>query len=291
MASLRDIRKRIDSVKNTSQITRAMKMVSAAKLRRAQETLEAIRPYCAKTAEITASLAAKANKKDHPLLAVRPVEKICLIVVASDRGLCGGFNSNLLRKVESQILDWQDQGKEVNLILIGNKARDFFKRRKQYTVAEIHSDVLAREYREFADKIADEAIEKFNLKEADQVWVAYNYFRSVISNIPTLEMILPYELEAVSEEETAVLIDFVYEPSKEEILADILPRNIHLSMFRAFAESVTSEHGARMTAMDNSTNNALDMIDRLTLKYNRARQEGITTELSEIIGGAEALKG
>jgi F-type H+-transporting ATPase subunit gamma len=291
MASLSDIRKRIDSVKSTSQITRAMKMVSASKLRRAQETLEAIRPYCAKTAEITASLALKANKKDHPLLATRPVNKITLIVVASDRGLCGGFNSNLLRKVESQILDWQDEDKTVNLVLVGGRARDYFKRRTQYSVGEIHADVLGKKYREFSDRISDELIDSFNLEDADEVWVAYNYFRSVITNIPTIEKILPYELEDVSEENTAVLIDFIYEPSKEKILDDILPRNIHLRMFRAFSESVTSEHGARMTAMDNSTNNALDMIDRLTLKYNRARQEGITTELSEIIGGAEALKG
>lgn len=298
MANLRAIRKRIGSVKNTQQITKAMKMVSAAKLKRAQDAIVAARPYARKMREVVGTLAARAGQEAHPFLTVREAKRLALLVVTSDRGLCGGFNSNLLRAANRFLADRKGSYEEVVLFVVGRKAREFFRRRR-VPVRKEYVNVLGSLSHAHAEQLSRDLEEGYLAGEFDELVIGFNEFRSAISQTVRFEPLFPVALEepaaagghgekARAEEAE---IDYLYEPSREKILEVLLPKYVETQLFRILLESVAGEHGARMTAMDSATGNAVDMIDRLTLQMNRARQAAITKELMEIIGGAEALKG
>jgi F-type H+-transporting ATPase subunit gamma len=291
MASLRDIKKRIGSVKSTEKITRAMKLVSAAKLRRASERVEACRPYADKVYETAGGLAKRAEmlgEAPHPLLTAREEpKKIELIVMTSDRGLCGAFNSNTVRRAIRFLIDNEDKYEEIRISTIGKKGFEALKR-EGYEIRENYQGLFeALDYSDVSH-IAHELSEAYNDGEIDGVFLIYNTFKSAITQILTTTPLLPVEKMEVPEEES--LVDYEYEPSRYELLDELLPQYVGITIFRALFESIASEHGARMNAMENATNNAKEMVDKLTLHYNRARQAAITTELMEIIGGAEALK-
>jgi len=287
MASLRDIRKRIASVKNTQKITNAMKMVSAAKLRRAEEAIKAARPFAEKMREVLMSLASRANPSAHPMLEVRPVQKALLILITADRGLCGAFNTNLNRRAEAFVKEMKAKGVQVDLINVGRKGNDYF-RRRQVQIAERFVNVMNQVSFELAGQVIDAAAEKFNLGEYQEVYLLYNSFRTAVTQIVTFRRLLPIKPE---QDDAPRDREYLYEPSEEELLEGILPRYIQVQVYTGLLDSVASEHGARMTAMEAATTNAEEMIYKLTLKHNRLRQESITTELMEIVGGAEALKG
>jgi F-type H+-transporting ATPase subunit gamma len=289
MANLRAIRKRISSVKSTQQITRAMKMVSAAKLRRAQDGINAARPYARKMREVVTAVAARAGSDAHPLLTSREAKRLALLVVTSDRGLCGSFNSGLTRAVHRFLSEHRGEYEEITLFVVGRKGRDFF-RRREVPIRKEYLGVLGSVSRHHAERIADDLVGGFLAGEFDEVRIAFNEFRSAISQIVRFEKMFPIALES-SGETGRDEVDYLYEPSREEILAALLPKYVQTMIFRILLESVAGEHGARMTAMDSATNNSVDMISRLTLQMNRARQATITTELTEIVSGAEALKG
>jgi F-type H+-transporting ATPase subunit gamma len=289
MANLRAIRKRVSSVKSTQQITRAMKMVSAAKLRRAQDAINAARPYARKMREVVTAVAGRAGTDAHPLLTAREGKKLALLVVTSDRGLCGSFNSGLTRAVHRYINEHRGEYEGITLFVIGRKGRDFF-RRREIPIRKEYLGVLGSVSRQHADTVAGDLVGGFLDGEFDEVQIAFNEFRSAISQIVRFEKMFPIALES-SEKTAGDEVDYLYEPSREEILAKLLPKYVQTMLLRVLLESVAGEHGARMTAMDSATNNAVDMIARLTLQMNRARQATITTELTEIVSGAEALKG
>jgi F-type H+-transporting ATPase subunit gamma len=289
MANLRAIRKRISSVKSTQQITRAMKMVSAAKLRRAQDGINAARPYARKMREVVTAVAGRAGSDAHPLLTSREAKKLALLVVTSDRGLCGSFNSGLTRAVHRFLNEHRGQYEEITLFVVGRKGRDFF-RRREIPIRKELLGVLGSVSRHHAETIANDLVGGFLAGEFDEVQIAFNEFRSAISQVVRFEKMFPIALET-SEKAATDEVDYLYEPSREAILATLLPKYVETMIFRVLLESVAGEHGARMTAMDSATNNSVDMIARLTLQMNRARQATITTELTEIVSGAEALKG
>jgi F-type H+-transporting ATPase subunit gamma len=286
MASLKSIKKRIVSVKNTRQITKAMKMVSAAKLRRAQESVVAARPYANKINEVLKSLTSGVMDDQNPLLENRDVKKLLLVVITSDRGLCGGFNTNLCKAGEKFIREQKDKYEQVKVASIGRKGYDYFKSR--YEVFS-NCSIAKPNYQAAAD-FAQQLIAGYVEGEYDKVVLLYNSFRTVMSQDITFQQLLPIVTEAVEKEDTNQSV-YLYEPSAEELLAEILPKNIEVQIFKALLESLAGEHGARMTAMDSASKNASEMIGKLTLQYNRARQAAITTELMEIISGSESIKG
>jgi len=288
MASLKSIKKRIVSVKNTRQITKAMKMVSAAKLRRAQENVVAARPYAKKLGEVLQSLATSLEGDLHPLLEKREAKKLLLIVLTSDRGLCGGFNTNLCKAADRFIKEKSGSYEQISIMTVGRKGYEFLKSR--YTVYKNFSNVLAKPNYQTAAMLSQEVIEGFVAGEYDQVELLYNSFRTVMTQDITFQQLLPVEPEneGVADETP---VDFIYEPSVGELLAEIVPKNIEVQIFKSMLETVAGEHGARMTAMDSASKNANEMIGKLTLQYNRARQAAITTELMEIISGSESIKG
>ena len=286
MATLKAIRKRISSIRNTQQITKAMKMVSAAKLRRAQEAAVQARPYADKMAELLRNVAARVSQEAHPLLNARDEKKIHLLLFTSDRGLCGGYNANLIRAAEAFIRR-EGAGKEIHLVLIGRKGADYFRRRRAQ-IADRHLNVLATPAEELAAEIVDKVIDRFVKGETDAVYILYSHFRSALSQVPTLEKLLPVAIAET--EDPAQLTEYLYEPSVEALLASLLPKVAEVAILRALLEATASEHGARMTAMDSATSNASKMMETLTLQMNRARQASITRELMEIVGTAEALK-
>jgi len=288
MASLKSIKKRIVSVKNTRQITKAMKMVSAAKLRRAQENVVAARPYAKKLAEVLQNLSANLEGDLHPLLEKREAKKLLLIVLTSDRGLCGGFNSNLCKAGDRYIKEKADSYEQINVMTVGRKGYEFL--RSRYTIYKNFSNVLSKPGYQTAAMLAQEVIDGFVAGDYDQVELLYNSFRTVMTQDITFQQMLPVvpEEKGISEEAP---VEFIYEPSVGELLAEILPKNIEVQIFKAMLETVAGEHGARMTAMDSASKNANEMIGKLTLQYNRARQAAITTELMEIISGSESIKG
>ncbi|HEY7167429.1 MAG TPA: ATP synthase F1 subunit gamma [Candidatus Binatia bacterium] len=286
MATLKAIRKRISSIRNTQQITKAMKMVSAAKLRRAQEAAVAARPYADKMTELLRNLAARVSRDVHPLLKPRDEQRVHVILFTSDRGLAGGYNANLIRAAEAFIRR-EGAGKEINLVLVGRKGADYFRRRRA-TIADRFVNILATPAQELATGIAEAAIERFVKDETDAVYILYSRFRSALSQVPTLEKLLPIPLPET--ENTDELTEYLYEPDAETILASLLPAVVQVAILRALLEATASEHGARMTAMDSATTNASKMMGSLTLQMNRARQASITRELMEIVGTAEALK-
>lgn len=284
MPGLRDIKRRIKSVKNTKKTTRAMKMVSAAKLRRAQEEIWAARPYARKMMEVLSSLAARTRPEAHPLLVKREVKRVELLIITSDRGMCGGFNSNIIKKAEGFIEE--NRGLDVTLNLIGRRVRDHFRRRGMVMRVERPMG-LGRPTYPWAAEIGKELVDAYIKEVFDEIYLVYSEFRSALSQRPTIERLLPIiplEVEGFSSE-------YIFEPSEDAILSQLLPKHIEVQVFRALLESSASEHGARMTAMDSATRSASDLIDFLTLKYNKVRQATITKELMEIIGGAETLKG
>ena len=289
MASLKSIKKRIVSVKNTRQITKAMKMVSAAKLRRAQENVVAARPYAKKLGEVLQSLAVNLEGDLHPLLEKREAKKLLLIVLTSDRGLCGGFNTNLCKAADRYIKEKKDSYEQISVMTVGRKGYEFLKSR--YTVYKNFSNVLAKPNYQTAVMLAQDVIDGFVAEEYDKVELLYNSFRTVMTQDITFQQMLPVvpEEDATAAGETPV--EFIYEPSVGDLLAEILPKNIEVQLFKAMLETVAGEHGARMTAMDSASKNANEMIGKLTLQYNRARQAAITTELMEIISGSESIKG
>lgn len=298
MASLKDLRNRINSVKATRKITSAMKMVAAAKLRRAQEQAEAARPFAERMERMLASLGGSMNLATGAprLLAGTGSDQVHLVVVATaDRGLCGGFNTNIVRRARRLIEDLLSQGKTVKILCVGRKGRDQLRRTyREYIQDTIEG--IGRRNVEFveADQIATRLTEMFDAGEFDVATIVYARFKSAISNEITVQQIIPAPLPVageVVEERTSGQPPalYEYEPSEEAILAELLPRNVAIQLYRALLENAASEHGARMTAMDNATRNAGEMIDRLTLSYNRTRQAQITKELIEIISGAEAI--
>jgi F-type H+-transporting ATPase subunit gamma len=290
MANLRVIRKRIGSVKSTQQITKAMKMVSAARLKRAQDAITAARPYARKMREVVEAVAVRSEEGAHPLLTAREGTKLALLVVTSDRGLCGGFNSNLLRAAHRFLAANRERHEEIVVFTVGRKARDFF-RRRQVEPRQEYVNVLGQLSYAHAERLSKDLVGGFLAGDFDEVQLVFNEFRSAISQVVRFEKLFPVAIERKEREGTASEIDYLYEPSREAILAALLPKYVETQIFRVLLESVAGEHGARMTAMDSATSNAVDMIARLTIQMNRARQASITKELMEIIGGAEALKG
>ena len=302
MPSLKDLRVRIASVKSTQKITSAMKMVAAAKLRRAQEQAEAARPYAERMERMLASLAAaSAGKEGAPeLLAGKGRDQVHLLVVATaDRGLCGGFNTNIVREVRRRITALKNDGKTVKLLCVGRKGRDQLRRDFGDAIIDTIEDVTRPSLRfDAAEAIAKRVAQMFEAGEFDVCTIYYARFKSAISQIVTAQQLIPFaptEENAGGDGAEAAetggdsLAVYEYEPTEEDILAALLPRNLAVQVFRALLENNASEHGARMTAMDNATRNAGDMIDNLTLTYNRTRQAVITSELIEIISGAEAV--
>jgi F-type H+-transporting ATPase subunit gamma len=287
MPSLKSIKKRISSVKSTRQITKAMKMVSAAKLRRAQENVIAARPYARKLSEVLGRLAQQQDVDVHPLLHKREeAKKGLLIVVTSDRGLCGGFNANICKAADRFARERKGEFAELKIMTIGRKGFEFLRHRQ--SVWKSYSNIFGDLNYQTAALIAQEVIQAYLAEEFDQVFLLFNAFRSVMSQDITLEQLLPIAPAADAEE---IPPQYIYEPSQGALLAELLPKQIEVQLFRSFLESVASEHGARMTAMDSASKNANEMIGKLTLIYNRARQAAITKELMEIISGAESVKG
>jgi F-type H+-transporting ATPase subunit gamma len=289
MATLRDIRRRITSVKSTQQITRAMKLVSAAKLRRAQERLLEARPFAHAMGAMIADLAEPSLRERHPLLAERSGHRRLLLVVSGDRGLCGGFNSNIIRRSLELLRDTpREADARLTLLVVGRKARDFYRRRGGVEIRAEHAGIFDKLAYSHAAQIAREVTSAYLGDEVDQVDLLYNEFKSAAAQRVAVEPLLPIRLPTPAEETATV--DFEFEPSPEAVLASLLPRHVEVAVFHALMESLAAEHGARMTAMDNATRNAAEMIDLLTLQFNKARQERITKELLEIVGGAEALR-
>jgi F-type H+-transporting ATPase subunit gamma len=296
MPSLKAIRRRIGSVKNTQKITKAMKLVAAARLRRATQRITELRPYAKKVGEVLRAVVARVDTSDserpvHPLLVDRPERKRAyILLLTSDRGLAGAFNSNAIRAAERRKRELLDQGfEEVRFLTIGRKGRDHLRRRGE-EVARDHTGATERPDRR-APEIAREIIESFVDGTVDQVDLVFTEFKSAVTQFIRTETLLPVTLEKGDASEGDAGTEYLFEPDRDALLARLLPMFVETTVYRAILDSLASEHGARMTAMDNATRNAKEMINSLTLEYNRARQAAITKELMEIIGGAEALKG
>jgi F-type H+-transporting ATPase subunit gamma len=290
MASLRAIRARIKSVKGTQKITKAMKMVAAAKLRRAQDAVLRARPYAELIDDMLARMSSGTEEAPHPLLASRPVKRVEVLLLTSDRGLCGGFNSNVVRRMQRFVVDHGEQYEKISVSTIGRRGRDFAKRRG-ITVRRDFPGFLGRLQYKQAQEVADDLVKQFESGEVDAVFLLYNRFQSALVQSVTLTQLLPIRPSAAPVDAGAALTaDFLYEPSQVDVLRALLPKHLGMQIWRSMLESEASEHGSRMTAMDSATKNAKEMIARLTLIYNRARQAAITKELMEIVSGAEALK-
>jgi F-type H+-transporting ATPase subunit gamma len=283
MPALIDIRRRIRSVRSTQQITKAMKMVSAARLRRAQEAMFAARPYARKMLEVLNSLASRANPEAHPLLQDRGRGRVLLVVITGDKGLCGAFNANIIRSAMRFVAE--QPADSVELALVGRKGRDFF-RRRAFRVRTEQVGLFSTLRYAAARELASGLVQAFCAGEVDQVYLVYNEFKSVIQQRLAVERLLPIERHALRPQEPS--FDHVYEPSPEGIFARILPKHVEIQVWRALLESYAAELGARMTAMDSATNNASEMIDRLTLYMNKVRQAAITKEIIEVVSGAGA---
>ncbi len=300
MATLKEIQTKIGAVKKTQKITKAMNMVAASKLRGAQEKMEAFRPYASKFAEVLGSLAERTQADEEhlpPLLASRAeIKTIDLVLMTSDRGLCGSFNTNLIHKAESFLKGKADQGIEVRLICMGRKGRDYFRRRK-YNILSDHIGIVGANFGfNVAVTAGQGLIDSFLGGETDEAHMLFSEFISMARQAPTVKRLLPIaSVETVEEvqaaEDVGYVPEHICEPPAEELMAELLPRQVYVQLFSGLLETSTSEHAARMQAMDNATSNCKEMITSLTLVYNKARQAAITAELMDIVGGAEALKG
>ncbi len=286
MPNLRDIRRRIRSVQSTQQITKAMKMVSAAKLRRAQENMIQARPYSSKMRGVLESLASRCDQTAHPLLKVRPEKKIMALVMTADRGLCGGFNTNITRFATHWMKDRTAEGAEITLVLVGRKGMDFFKRR-EVRVEKRWSGLFQKVRYEDASDIGQYLAQAYTEERCDAIYLIYNQFKSVIAQQIVADRLLPIPRREEGPAEGGT--NYIYEPSEQALFEALLPKHVTFQVFQALLESGAAEQGARMTAMEGATNNARDMIDRLTLFANRVRQAAITKEIIEIVSGAQAL--
>jgi len=305
MANVRDLRTRIRSVRSTQQITRAMYLVSASKMRKSQERIIAVRPYARKMLEVLSSLAARAEASKHPLQARRPEERAIDVVMTSDKGLCGAFNTNILAHARAFLDGLKTRSgspvKDIKVDVIGRKARDWFKRRS-YAVRRTEVDIFKSITVQNAVDLGRDLVKVFTDAEVDSVYLIYNEFKSVIQQRPIVETLLPIPLSIFEETAAAMLAaaglpagsmqpnDYIYEPNDVTLFDGLLPRHVGTQIYRALLESAAAEQGARMTAMDNATRNATEMIDSLTLKMNKIRQASITKEILEVVSGAEALK-
>lgn len=289
MATLRDIKRRIKAVQSTSKITKAMKMVSAAKFRRAQQRMFELRPYAERMSTILSGLAGSAEGELHPLLAVRPRKRVGVLVITSDRGLCSAFNTNILKAASRQIDELKRESFEVMVSCVGRKAGDYF-RRRNVDLQNAWIGISGKVSYGNAQEIASEIIEQYTDEAVDEVIVVYNEFKSVIAQRVVITRLLPLAPISASDE-TLPVFNVIYEPSKQEIFSRLVPKNVEIQIFRALLESQASEEAARMTAMENATKSANEMITKLSLQYNKARQASITKELMDIVGGVEALKG
>ena len=289
MATLRDIKRKIGAVKKTQSITRAMNMVAAAKLRSTQVKMEKFKSYSEKYKEIINRLTKLAPiEEGYPLLQVREeIKKVHLVVIGADRGLCGAFNSNLITRVERFITDLKNRGQEVILTIIGKKPRDYFRKRDVNIKAEYVGVVGKIDYI-MARRIATDVLSSFISGESDEVYVFFTKFVSMVKQEPTVERFLPIKAEVPAEGE--VSIEYIYEPAPKIILEELLPKSLNITLYSHILESEVAEHAARMRAMENATNNCKEMINTLTLLFNKTRQAAITKELMDIVGGAEALR-
>lgn len=288
MPSLKDIKRKITAVQKTKQITRAMNMVAASKFKSAQLKMENFRPYASKFMDVLNSLALRVETMSHPLLAVRDPNRIRVICMTSDRGLCGGFNTNLIKVTERFVKEKVKDGKDVSLINVGRKGRDFF--RKKANIIAQKTDVLSKFDMTLAVSVADEVIPSFIKEEYDELYLIYNQFVNVSVQKPTIVRLFP--LPSIGQDvdvDPDRLLDYAYEPSAEALLERLLPMYVHVLVYRALLETSAGENGARMAAMDNATSNCEDLIRSLSLKMNKARQAAITAELMDIVGGTEAL--
>jgi len=287
--SLRDIRKRIRSVRSTQQITKAMKMVAAAKLRRAQEAITRARPYAILLEQALARIARRAAAEEtpaHPLLVSRPPRVAEVVAITSDRGLAGAFNANIIRRGQRFLVETADRHEQVLFSTMGRKGRDYLKARK-LALRKDYPGIHGHLSFERAAQVADEFAERYLAGEIDVVYLLYTEFKSAITQKVTLKQLLPIVTEEGGD---GAGVDFIYEPARDELLRDLVPRHLRIQVWRALLDSAASEHGARMTAMDAASRNAKELIGKLSLQYNRARQASITKELMEIVSGAEALK-
>ncbi|MHB8828341.1 MAG: ATP synthase F1 subunit gamma [Syntrophales bacterium] len=288
MAALKDIKRKINAVQKTRQITRAMNMVAASKFKAAQLRMLNFRPYAESFMEMLGDLAGKVSVESNPLLAVREPKRIKAILMTSDRGLCGGFNNNLTKATERFVLEKQRLGLDVELIPVGRKGRDFFK--KKFKISHARSDVFGKFDMNLAISIANDIIPPFIAEEYDELYLIYNEFINVSIQKPRVLQIFPIAPFAKkAETDIANEIEYIYEPAAKNILENLLPMYVHVLIYRALAETSAGENGARMAAMDNATRNCEEMVSGLTLKYNKARQAAITSELMDIVGGTEAL--
>jgi F-type H+-transporting ATPase subunit gamma len=281
MANIRDIRRRIRSAKNIQQITRAMKFVSAARLRKAHEKIIAARPYAKQMIAVINSLATRVPEQSHPLLARRGEDKIELVVITADRGLCGAYNTNIIRHAIEFLT--QRSNRQVELNILGKRARDFF-RRRPYAIRHEAINVLQKPSFADAAAIAKDLIDEFTKGEKDQIWLVYNEFKSVVSQRVVVEPLLP--IQRLENPDDAGRLEYLYDEPPAKIFASLLPRHVEAQIYRALLEAAASEQGARMAAMEAATNNAAEMIEGLTLYANKVRQAGITKELIEVVSGA-----
>ena len=290
MATLRDIKQKISGVKKTKQITRAMNMVAAARLRSTQTKMENFGPYARKFSEVLGNLAGQINPDVHPLLSKREkISRVELLHFTADRGLCGSFNMNSINKAEKWIKEQGTKGLDVRLTLVGKKGRDYF-RRKTVPVTAAHTNIYGTADISFVNKMTAGFIQRFMAGEIDEVYVLFSRFLSMARQEPTLLKLIPIE-PPKQEGAEGGKVEYLYEPSSEQLLVDLLPKHISVQILNAFLQQETSEHAARMAAMDNATKNCSELIGSLTLIYNKARQAAITAELMDIVGGAEALRG
>jgi len=288
MAALKDIKRKINAVQKTRQITRAMNMVAASKFKAAQARMQNFRPYAESFMEMLGDLSSRVSVESHPLLAVREPKRIRAILMTSDRGLCGGFNNNLIKTAERFVAGKQNEGLEVELIPIGKKGRDHFK--KKFKIRDARADVFGKIDMALAVSIANDVIPPFIAEEYDELYLIYNEFVNVSVQKPITLRIFPISPFAqAKEKDISNEIEYIYEPAAKNILENLLPMYVHVQIYRAIAETSAGENGARMAAMDNATRNCEEIVSSLTLKYNKARQAAITSELMDIVGGTEAL--
>jgi len=288
VASLKDIKRKVTAVQKTKQITRAMNMVAASKFKSAQLKMENFRPYAGKFMDVLNSLALRVESMSHPLLAVRDPRRIRVICMTSDRGLCGGFNTNLIKTTERFMKGKIKDGKDVSLVTVGRKGRDFFRKKANILAQKV--DLLSKFDMTLAVSIADEVIMPFIKEEYDELYLIYNQFMNVSVQKPTVVRLFP--LPSIGQDievDPDRLLDYTYEPSEEALMQRLLPMYVHVLVYRALLETSAGENGARMAAMDNATTNCQELISSLTLKMNKARQAAITAELMDIVGGTEAL--
>ncbi|MGA3282314.1 MAG: ATP synthase F1 subunit gamma [Smithella sp.] len=288
MASLKDIKRKVVGVAKTKQITRAMNMVAASKFKSAQVKMENFRPYAGKFMDVLNSLALRVDTISHPLLAVRDPKRIRVICMTSDRGLCGGFNTNLIKATDRFLKDKAAEGKDLSLICVGRKGRDYYRKKANILAQKV--DLLSKFDMTLAVSVADEVINPFIKEEYDELYLIYNQFVNVSVQKPTVVRLFP--LPSIGQDvdvDPDKRIDYSYEPSEEVLLQKLLPMYVHVLVYRALLETSAGENGARMAAMDNATSNCEELISSLTLKMNKARQAAITAELMDIVGGTEAL--